>query len=85
MDGGWVSTALKPFIDDITEELFGPEQAGVALAADQAFVRRDAFGDDCLVEGIALGDALGEGFIEMFEACGAVGFSGGMEAAADGD
>lgn len=78
-------SAFEPVFDDIIEKLLGPQQAGIPLAADQALGVRDAFGNDFIVEIIALGGAAGEGFIELLEAGETVGFTHGMQAAAHGD
>ena len=80
-----VAIALEPVFDDVVVELLGPQKAGVALAADQVFLGREGLGDDVVVELVALGDPLGEGFVEAIEPLDPVALGDRVQAAADDD
>lgn len=66
--GGAVAVSFEPVGDDVVVELLGPEEAGVALATDEAVVSGDVGGDDVGVEAVGVGDAFVEGLIEVIEA-----------------
>lgn len=65
---GWVGhflVAVQPGLDNVMEELLGPEEACVALAADESFLFGDAFWNGVCVEFIGFADAFIEGFGEF--------------------
>ena len=82
---GLVGIAMDPVVDDEFVELLGPEQSGVALAADHGVLGVDLIRQDFLVKRVALRDPGRQRFFKAVQSGDAVVFVHGMEATANHD
>ncbi len=77
--------ACEPVLHCVIEELFRPDKAGIALAADQFLFFGNAPWNDALIEFVGLPDASLHGLVEFLQRGKPIGLIDGVEAATNCD
>ena len=83
--GRCVLIATQPVLDDVVEELLGPKQTRITLATNEAFFCCHVRRNDAGIKSVALGDTLGERFLESVKAFHTRGLLTQHQAAAHGN